>query len=36
LEALPAIIKALSARYKLVRLDKLLGPVQSHRNRCGK
>ena len=35
-EALPTIIKELSRRYKLVRLDELLGPYLSRRNRCKK
>lgn len=35
-EALPAIIKALRRRYRLVRLDELLGPGLSRINRCKK
>ena len=33
-KALPAMIKALSKKYKLVRLDRLLGPRLSRINRC--
>lgn len=35
-EALPAIIRQLSRKHTLVRLDRLLGPGQRNRNRCGK